>query len=174
MFCGDGAAHGRDLGRPLGKELSTAAIVPCIARQDVHVQMVVADMSPGGRLKPAFGQRTAIEGNNIGQARVGHRHVRAQFGDGGIRAAALVDKHVDALGDRMAEESLTLAIDLGARDPCRIVTAARKLQYPPQVIQLLSRLRLVVAVELHIDTDLGVFVERRQRGKRRRLLALAT
>lgn len=138
------------------------------------MQMVVTDMPPGGRFKPTFRQRAAIEGDNIGQVRVGHRHVRTQFGDGGIHAAALVDEHVDALGHRMAEESLTLAIDLGARDPCRIVTAARKLQYPPQVIQLLSRLGFVVAVELHVDTDLGVFVERRQRGKRRRLLALAT
>ena len=74
----------------------------------------------------------------------------------------------------MAEESLTLAIDLGARDPCRIVAAARKLQYPPQVIQLLSRLGFVVAVELNVDTDLGVFVERRQRGERGRLLTLTT
>ena len=74
----------------------------------------------------------------------------------------------------MAEESLTLAIRLGARDPCRIVAAARKLQYPPQVIQLLSRLDFVVAVELHVDTDLGVFVERRQRGERGRLLTLTT
>ena len=174
VFCGDGTAHGRDLGSPLGKEFCAAAIILCIARQNVHMQMVVTDMPPGGRFKPTFRQRAAIEGDNIGQVRVGHRHVRTQFGDGGIHAAALVDEHVDALGHRMAEESLTLAIDLGARDPCRIVTAARKLQYPPQVIQLLSRLGFVVAVELHVDTDLGVFVERRQRGKRRRLLALAT
>ena len=74
----------------------------------------------------------------------------------------------------MAEEPLALAIDLGARDPCRIVAAARKLQHPSQVVQFLGRLGLVIAVELHVDTDLGVFVERRQRGKRRRLLALAT
>ena len=74
----------------------------------------------------------------------------------------------------MAEEPLALAIDLGARDPCRIVAAARKLQYPPQVIQLLSRLNFVVAVELHVDTDLGLFVERRQRGERGRLLTLTT
>lgn len=74
----------------------------------------------------------------------------------------------------MAEEPLAFAIDLGARNPGRVVAATRKLQYPPQVIQLLSRLNFVVAVELHVDTDLGLFVERRQRGKRRRLLALAT
>ena len=138
------------------------------------MQMVVADVSPGSRLKSAFRQRAAIEGDDIGQACIGHRHVRTQLGNGGIRAAALVDKHVDALGHRMAEESLAFAIDFGARDPRRIVVAARKLQNPPQVIQLLSRLGFVVAVELHVDTDLGLFVERRQRGKRRRLLALAT
>ena len=40
------------------------------------------------------------------------------------------------------------------------------------MVQFLGRLRLVIAVELHVDTDLGLFVERRQRGKRRRLLAL--
>ena len=89
--------------------------------------MVVSDVSPGGRLKPAFGQRATIERNDIGQTRVGDRHVGPQLGDGGIRTATLVDEHVDALGHRMAEESLTLAIDLGARDPCRIVAAARKL-----------------------------------------------
>ena len=91
------------------------------------MQMVVTDVPPGGRFKPTFGQRATIKGDDIGQACVGHRHVRAQFGDGGIRAATLVDEHVDALGHRMAEESLTLAIDLGARDPRRIVVAARKL-----------------------------------------------
>ena len=126
MFGGDGAAHGRDLGSPLGKELSAAAVILRIARQNVHMQMVVTDVPPGGRFKPTFGQRAAIKGDDIGQTRVGHRHVRAQFGDGGIRAATLVDEH-DALGHRMAEESLTLAIDLGARDPCRIVAASRKL-----------------------------------------------
>ena len=42
------------------------------------------------------------------------------------------------------------------------------------MIQLLSRLGFVIAVELHVDTDLGVFVERRQRGKRGRLLTLTT
>ena len=73
----------------------------------------------------------------------------------------------------MAEESLALAIDLGARDPGRIIAATRKLQYPPQVIQLLSRLGFIIAVELHVNADLGLFVERRQRGKRGRLLALA-
>ena len=73
----------------------------------------------------------------------------------------------------MTEESLAFAIDLGARDPGRIVTTARKLQHPSQVIQLLSRLLLVIAIELHVDADLGLFVERRKRGKRRRLLALA-
>ena len=31
----------------------------------------------------------------------------------------------------MTEESLAFAIDLGARDPCRIVTAACKLQLDP-------------------------------------------
>lgn len=41
------------------------------------------------------------------------------------------------------------------------------------MVQLLGRLRLVVAVELHIDTDLCLIVECRQRGKRGRLLALA-
>lgn len=74
----------------------------------------------------------------------------------------------------MAEEPLALAINLGARDPCRIVAAARKLQHPSQAVQLLGRLGLVIAVEFHINTDLGLFVERRQRGKRRRLLALVT
>ena len=73
----------------------------------------------------------------------------------------------------MAEESLAFAIDLGARDPCRIVTAARKLQHPAQVIQLLGRLFLVVAVEFHVYADLCIFVERGKRGKRGRLLALA-
>ena len=126
------------------------------------MQMVVADMSPGGRLKPAFGQRVAIEGNDIGQARVGHRHIRAQLGNGGVGAATLVDEHVDTLGDGVAEEPLTFAIDLGARNPGRVVAAARKLQNPSQVVQLLGRLRLVVAVELHIDTDLCLIVECRQ------------
>ena len=42
------------------------------------------------------------------------------------------------------------------------------------MIQLLSRLNFVVAVELHVDTDLGLFVERRQRGERGRLLTLTT
>ena len=73
----------------------------------------------------------------------------------------------------MAEESLAFAIDLGTRDPRRIIAAARKLQYPPQVIQFFSRLGFIIAVELHVDADLGLFVERRQRRKRRRLLALA-
>ena len=174
VFGRNGTAHGRDLGSPLGKELSTTTVVLRIARQDVHMQMVVPDVSPGSRLKPAFGQRAAIEGHDIGKACIGHRHVRAQLGDSGIRAAALVDKHVDALRHRVAEEPLALASDFGAGDPCRIVAAARKLQHPSQVVQLLGRLRLVVAVELHVDTDLCLVVERRQRGKRRRLLALAT
>ena len=127
MLGRNGTAHGRDLGSPLGKEFSAAAVILRIARQNVHMQMVVTDVPPGGRFKPTFGQRTAIKGDDIGQACVGHRHVRPQFGDGGIRAATLVDKHVDALGHRVAEEPLALAIDLGARDPCRIVAAARKL-----------------------------------------------
>ena len=42
------------------------------------------------------------------------------------------------------------------------------------MIQLLSRLDFVVAVELHVDADLGVFVERRQRSERGRLLTLTT
>ena len=128
---------------------------------------------PCGRFKPTFGQRAAIKRDDIGQACVGHRHVRAQFGDGGIRATTLVDEHVDALGHRMAEEPLAFAIDLGARNP---VASSRPpaSSKPIPVVQLLGRLRLVVTVELHVDTDLGVFVERRQRGKRRRLLALAT
>ena len=138
------------------------------------MQMVVTDVPPGSRFKPAFGQCAAIEGHDIGKACIGHRHIRTQLGDGRIHAAALVDKHVDALGDRMAEEPLALAINLGARDPCRIVAAARKLQHPSQAVQLLGRLGLVIAVEFHINTDLGLFVERRQRGKRRRLLALVT
>ena len=139
------------------------------------MQMVVTDMPPSGRFKPTFRQRATIEGDDIGQTcALGTDMSEPSLVMVRIRAAALVDEHVDALGHRMAEEPLTLAIDLGARDPCRIVTAARKLQYPPQVIQLLNRLGFVVAVELHVDTDLGVFVERRQRGKRRRLLALAT
>ena len=174
MFCGDGAAHGRDLGSPLGKEFSAAAIILRIARQDVHMQMVVTDVPPGGRFKPTFGQRAAIKGDDIGQARVGHRHIRPQLGNGGVGAATLVNEHVDALGHRVAEEPLALAIDFVAGDPCRIVAAARKLQHPSQVVQLLGRLRLVIAIELHVDTYLGLFVERRQRGKRRRLLALAT
>ena len=91
-----------------------------------------------------------------------------------VGAATLVNEHVDALGHRVAEKPLAFAIDFGARDPCRIVAAARKLQNPSQVVQLLGRLRLVVAVKLHVDTDLCLVVERRQRGKRRRLLALAT
>ena len=40
------------------------------------------------------------------------------------------------------------------------------------MVQFLGRLGLVIAVELHVDTDLGVFVERRQRGERSRLLTL--
>lgn len=87
--------------------------------------------------------------------------------------ATLVDEHVDALGNRVAEEPLALAIDLGARNPCRVVAAARKLQNPSQVVQLLGRLCLVVAVELHVDADLCLIVECRQRGKSSRLLALA-
>ena len=137
------------------------------------MQMVVADMSPGGRLKPAFGQRAAIEGNDIGQARVGYRHIRPQFGNGGVGAATLIDEHVDTLGDGVAEEPLAFAIDLGARNPGRVIAAARKLQNPSQVVQLLSRLSLVVAVEFHVNTDLCLIVECRQRGKRGRLLALA-
>mgnify|MGYP006982968572 CR=1 FL=1 len=145
---GDGATHSRNFGGPLGKQLAAAAVILRIARQDVHMQVVVADMAPRGGLKTAFGQRAAIEGNHIGQARVGHRHVRAQLGDGGVGATTLVDKHVDALGHRMAEESLAFAIDLGTRDPRRIIAAARKLQYPPQVIQFFSRLGFIIAVEL--------------------------
>ena len=112
------------------------------------------------RFRPVCGDR----GPRHRQGVHWHRHVRTQFGDGGIRAATLVDKHVDALGDRMAEEPLALAINLGARDPCRIVAATRKLEHPSQVVQFLGRLGLVIAVELHVDTDLGLFVERRQRG----------
>ncbi len=41
------------------------------------------------------------------------------------------------------------------------------------MVQLLSRLSLVVAVEFHVNTDLCLIVECRQRGKRGRLLALA-
>ena len=137
------------------------------------MQMVVPDVSPGSRLKPAFGQRAAIEGHDIGKACIGHRHIRSQLGNGGVGAATLVNEHVDTLGDRVAEEPLALAIDFGAGDPCRTVAAARKLQHPSQVVQLLGRLRLVVAVELHVNADLGLFVERRQRGERGRLLALA-
>lgn len=170
----NGTAHGRDLGSPLGKEFSTTTVVLRITRQDVHMQMVVPDVSPGSRLKPAFGQRAAIEGHDIGKACIGHRHIRSQLGNGGVGAATLVNEHVDTLGDRVAEEPLALAIDFGAGDPCRTVAAARKLQHPSQVVQLLGRLRLVVAVELHVNADLGLFVERRQRGERGRLLALAT
>ena len=42
------------------------------------------------------------------------------------------------------------------------------------MVQFLGRLGLVIAVELHVDTDLGLFVERRQRGERGRLLTLTT
>ena len=94
------------------------------------MQMVVPDVSPGSRLKPAFGQRAAIEGHDIGKACIGHRHIRSQLGNGGVGAATLIDEHVDAFGDRMTEEPLALAIDLGTRDPGRVVAAACKLQNP--------------------------------------------
>ena len=41
------------------------------------------------------------------------------------------------------------------------------------MVQLLGRLGFIIAVELNVDADLGLLVERRQRGKRGRLLALA-
>ena len=138
------------------------------------MQVVVADMAPRGGLKTAFGQRAAIEGNHIGQARVGHRHVRAQLGDGGVGATTASSISMLTLsGTAWRKNRLAFAIDLGTRDPRRIIAAARKLQYPPQVIQFFSRLGFIIAVELHVDADLGLFVERRQRRKRRRLLALA-
>ena len=137
------------------------------------MDVVVADVAPGRRLQARLGERAAVEREDVVQALVGHGHVAAQLGDGGVRAATLVDEHVHALRHGVAEEDQALAVDLGARDPGRVLGAARGLEHLAQAVELGGRLVLGLAVELHVDADGRVLGELRQRREGRRGLALA-
>ena len=72
------------------------------------MHVVASNMAPRGTLKTAFGERAAIHRDYIAQAIVRHRHVATKFRDGRVGATTLVDKHVHAFGNCMAEEALEI------------------------------------------------------------------
>ena len=149
---GDGATHRGDFARPAAEELFAARELLARARQNVHVQMVVADMAPCGRLKTCLGERRAVERHDVRQALVRHGHVAAELRNRGLRAATLVDEHVHALRHRMAKESQRLAVDGRARHPRRARVAARLFDEPAQALHILHGLFLARRLELHEET----------------------
>ena len=151
VLCRDGASHLGDLRGPPQEQLFALGVIRVVARQDVDVQMVVADVSPRGRFKAGFGEGCAIEGNDVRQAVVGHGHIASQLGDGGEGAATLVDEHIDALGDRVAEEALALAVDVRASDPGVIAAAAMCFEKVSQACELGCGLILRIGLELYVD-----------------------
>ena len=142
------AAHGRHLGGPPREQLGAARVFLGGARQNVHMHVVASNVAPRGTLKTAFGERAAIHRDYIAQAIVRHRHVATEFRDGRVGAAALVDKHVHAFGNRMAEEALTHALGFGRRDPRALGIAAARFQLLAQHHELGYGSFLIVAAQL--------------------------
>ena len=119
------------------------------------MQVVVADVAPHGALQACLGQGGAVHLHDLVQACVGHGHVASELGDGGVGLAALVDEHVHALGHRVAEEALRLAVEVGAGNPGVRLVGAHLFHEVGDLPKLLVSLVLALADEFHENAAAG-------------------
>ena len=133
------------------------------------MQVVVADMPPCGRLEPLLSQRRAVEGDDIAQAVVGNGHVAAELGDRRLFSAALVDEHVHALGNGMAEEPERLAVNGGTGHPRVPLASARRAHDGAETLEVRHGLIFHRCLELHIKAAAEARGKQRERREGRAL-----
>lgn len=136
--------------------------------------VVASNVAPRGTLETAFGERATIHRDYIAQAIVRHRHVATEFRDGRVGATTLVDKHVHAFGNRMAEEALARALGFSRRDPRALGIAAARFQLLAQHHELGLGGFLIVAAQLDEHACSRIVGEFREFGECRIVRLLRT